>query len=730
MFQGVEIKAGDYLKLELPMPESYDNITKPNTTLGFNETSNQLTQLKLISEDLKSNSKIDKMYNLENVSKIEENSGLQIEYMQNRPPLENMVNIWTKLTHNTKKVVTKVATTPPNADEKEPNVTEVNTQAPNNNGYVHSREMEYISRMIAEYLATQATSTTTQKITTEPYMNTISKQIGELLKKTPNEELSSNDELSDANSLKPTRPLDRKLNYDYMTDDVKSIPYKILFENNQQLENIRQALEPRQFNLEGADENKSQPTKGTFEASDQTHQIQDTPYRDVIKENRKPKGLKFRKGGPIRFLDDLLRENSKMKSFPNFFNETTGKDTHEGEEQEVESEILHRHNNYKNKTEVINHNKDSDVSFNPLKEATKKMLIKRTKVKHMPADKEMDQDREIKIMAKPKLKQKIAKSLKDVRSELKLKPFISNPSEHAENVNVNFKQHQNKVVPAVVKPTKQQQESTFENSRFDSVLPSRKAAQQKKLRNDNIKPNYEIDHNPKILVTDPTIRKYESDNNQYGNILPSIKVAKINQNARNNKIKEPSELNDSELEKNFELFNAQFKAMQAEANKLNKIANMNDDQPEIGRSSKHTLHSGPNKNQFNIMPTVIKNTDTIQLSRNQVQILPVNLSQNQKFEINNEGLQPVALDVKDLKELQNFGLNMNEPQVIPANVIKEIAERVKQIVLKDMRKGSNDSTTIIPLLRTTVLANASTTNVSATNITTTGKLFSLRVVFK
>ncbi|CAD0204014.1 unnamed protein product [Chrysodeixis includens] len=654
---------------------------------------------------------MDNIYNLENVSKIEENSGFQIEFMQNRPQLENMVNIWSKLTHKTKKVVTKVATTPPTTEAYEPKnhrITEVIKQTPNNNGYVHSREMEYISRMIAEYLATQTAATTTQKITTEPYINKISKQIGEMLKKTPKEEPPSNDELSEAVSLQPSRPHSRMLNYDYMADDVKSIPYQLLFENNQRLENIRRALQPRQSNVEGADENQSIPIEGTFNVSDEVHKVQDTPYREVMEDKHDPVGLN--KGGPIPFLDDILPVNTD--DFPNFYNESTSTSTvatPDGEE-EIVSEILNRHNRTNNKirTKGLQHNQDSDISFNQLREETKELENNPVTVTTiLTTAKDLDQDQAIEIKPKPKLKPKTkkqkSKRTKNIRRKPKIKQNGLGQIEQTKNVTEDVNQPQNKtVVPNKKAKRKQKRKFNQENNGFDSVLPSRKAAQRKRQRINKKTPKYDTDPNRnKKLVIGPANRKYEANNQEYGTMLPSLKVAKINQNEKNknNQKKDPAAINVSELEEKFNLFNEQYKNMQAEASKHSKITNINNNQPESVPNVKRTQDSSVNTNEFNIMPTVIKNTDTIHVSRNQVQILPFNLSQNHTFEFNSERVQPIAIDIKGLNHFENFGLNMNEPQVIPANVIKEIAERVKLIVLEDMKgstTGDSSSTTVPP----------------------------------
>lgn len=113
---------------------------------------------------------------------VHENKVPQMESIRSQPSLDSVLKFWSKFTRkpaqDTEDVISFTTTyIPPRMEEIIQSTANID-----NKGYVHSREKEYINRIIAEYLASQKVSTTTQVIKKKrKNSDAISRKIQELL---------------------------------------------------------------------------------------------------------------------------------------------------------------------------------------------------------------------------------------------------------------------------------------------------------------------------------------------------------------------------------------------------------------------------------------------------------------------------------------------------------------------------------------------------------------------
>lgn len=201
------------------------------------------------SNDTKGNSEqvhinAEKMPDLGNVTNVEGNKAtIKIEYnIQNQPNIESVMNFWTKLTHRTTTVTTLPTTMAAPITKlvhfktyKTTSGTGTAKAETQNDGYVHSREMEYISRILAEYLASQTVPTTTESADTKNlFANYVPTKYWEILNKAVVEEepkvYEHSEDIKKINATKDDWRSDKVI-YNSLIDEDKSKPFKETIDN-------------------------------------------------------------------------------------------------------------------------------------------------------------------------------------------------------------------------------------------------------------------------------------------------------------------------------------------------------------------------------------------------------------------------------------------------------------------------------------------------------------------
>lgn len=761
MFQGDNKDLTDYLKTGIGVPE---NIVDKNILQSGidNKTDGLISQIQTLKNNLDTNANA--IHDLGNVTKIEENNGLQIEYLQNQPTLQSVMNFWTKLTHNTKKVVTKVATTPLApiiVEEKSVSTAKVDTS--HNNGYVHSREMEYISRILAEYMASQTVPTTTQRITTKNiYNGFIAKRIEDYVKRSPVEEKPNsllpkdieqllNNNLKTVNNFtrmiqvsNPKKDYKQSLNDKFemvnnftqndmrsrnvdniysISDETKNMPYNLMYHaNEQKKDNIQDTVHQRpvNYNYMIADINR-EPYKVTYDNN------------QLLKLNIDDKSFNQQtlteKYNPINYLDFLLQNGRdyKMKGGPIPNSETTTETIklliNEDHEQRDKGDtfnpyrIFQYHLPYFNNSGYKNLDRNQNVAiynyqfkddptntrgWEPIRNY--RMINKQSQV---------GQANNIETDQQPNFK---------IDNEKFSDSAIVKNFELAKNFGMN---DQFITAPANISDSKRIKTFNF-ITKFNGMPTDINYSE--KMHDVN---------KEQFNANTAQIRKWKNnmdmDNDQFKDMLPSIKKLKQYQysGTNNNRENSSTELNKSEQIQDIVIHrhpaNDIFKDMVDFTNitNRNQVSIKNNYQFNVEPTDVREVELIPNldyfDNQLKPMPVIRSKYKQIRDFKN----VPANIENskpNQSFVINSEQLTAITDRAKNFEQFKNSEMNLIEPQAIPANVIADIAEKVRQIVLKDIRKDVPDTTVKTSTTTTTAVPTSRiTTSVSTkSTVTTTG----------
>ncbi|KAF9822926.1 hypothetical protein SFRURICE_012080 [Spodoptera frugiperda] len=120
------------------------------------------------------------IYREGNVSNVEEAKDLQITFVKNQPDVESVLDFWSKLTHHTRTVATKMPSLSPTSapnENSERNFT-ASLHIETKNANLHAKEMELISKLLADYIETVTKSEHTE-YTTKSKVETSKKEVQE-----------------------------------------------------------------------------------------------------------------------------------------------------------------------------------------------------------------------------------------------------------------------------------------------------------------------------------------------------------------------------------------------------------------------------------------------------------------------------------------------------------------------------------------------------------------------
>nr|XP_021190597.2 uncharacterized protein LOC110376449 isoform X1 [Helicoverpa armigera] len=210
-------------------------------------------------------------------------------------------------------------------------------------------------------------------------------------------------------------------------------------------------------------------------------------------------------------------------------------------------------------------------------------------------------------------------------------------------------------------------------------------------------------------------KTFKGENNRFKTLLPSIKNAKKNQFAKrmNNPNFSPEELSKSEQNDNnvfIPLEDTKVIVVQNHLPKTNYIQ-FNEEAKSIRNITPHRIELSDGNQNENMTPAVKVSEIIDEDTGQEIRSIP----ERYKFQQHKERRTPENV----LTPTKSFGSKVLEPEAIPANVLKEIAEKVKQIVLKDIE---TKVTTLPPVPREAPIVMSTTlapTMVTTTTVTST-----------
>uniref|UniRef100_A0A2A4JNL9 Uncharacterized protein n=1 Tax=Heliothis virescens TaxID=7102 RepID=A0A2A4JNL9_HELVI len=284
----------------------------------------------------------------------------------------------------------------------------------------------------------------------------------------------------------------------------------------------------------------------------------------------------------------------------------------------------------------------------------------------------------------------------------------------------NFAPYNNQFIAALTENDSVKQLNTFRGNKFLNRTVNKSENFDSSSNRVKIRPGH-----IKRTKIDKT---FKGENVRFKTLLPSIKNAKQNDRTTNNLSKfSYEELNKSEQNDN------DFTITLEDA-RQDRLPETNydqyNDEPKTVRTMKPRLLELSNGNENEDMPPEIKESERIEEDA----VLEIkSIPERYKFEQHKERRMPE----NELIPTQNFGSKVLEPEAIPANILQEIAEKVKQIVLKDIGKEattvrltppeptetreystSTMSTTLAPTTVTsTTVAPTTTTTTAPTTVT-------------
>ncbi|XP_075982806.1 uncharacterized protein LOC142981037 [Anticarsia gemmatalis] len=382
----------DYKNQETEMKENQNDtsvipLKKPNYTEGFNvmdvqtskitipENNHIDTNLRRQTQEYKPQTFIvtaqtNTIDNKQNITQDkEENKDLTTVYLKNQS-LENVLKFWSKFTRKAEPMTEATITTP---------YTIIETTTPNiiheNKGYVHSKETDYVSRIIAEYLATQTVPTTTQIATTKmEEIDLISSKIKELLSQNSKNEIDPMNILLSLQNTVLLKPKTDVVNPMVALETKKDISNK----NTRRFSDISEFTRLIQMKNEVTSEKTQHvPDQVTLNDNfvntirDQVTHINFKPSSFDKLRDPKQESLAMtiyegvdQKQRALKYLDDMLRLHKELNTNPPIFTTTTRKPLITYEEQE----ILERLKHFQYKTEESNTVRDTSPVANFVKE--------------------------------------------------------------------------------------------------------------------------------------------------------------------------------------------------------------------------------------------------------------------------------------------------------------------------------------------------------------------------